>query len=183
MKRNLFIQLIIIGILIASCNDRSKYNIVQGYIPIYADEMINSFQNLSTTPRALVHPGKIYIYNDYLLINESREGIHIYDNSNKKSPINLTFYKIPGCTDMAIKNSILYTNYGNGLLSFDISDPKNPIFKQYIKSDSASIQRPDPSSSVRNKEGYIVFKCPDFSKGEIVAWRLGEIEGKYCISR
>ncbi|MBX2984408.1 MAG: hypothetical protein LC109_00645 [Bacteroidia bacterium] len=181
MKIRIFYPLLFIGILVLGCDDNQK-DIHKGYIPIYTDELQGNF-DIVAAPTALKHPGKIYIYNNILLINEVAEGIHVYDNTNKKSPINLAFYKIPGCIDMAVRNSILYANFGNGLVSFNISDPQNPVFKDYIKSEFNNLQTPDPGSSVRNKDGYIIFKCPDPKRGEVFGWKMGEIEGQYCSIR
>jgi len=69
--------------------------------------------------------GKIYIYNDYLFINEPNEGIHIYNNVNPGAPINVGFLQIPGNVDLAIHNNILYADNFIDLLTFDISNMNN----------------------------------------------------------
>jgi hypothetical protein len=69
--------------------------------------------------------GKIYIYNDYLFINEPNEGIHIYNNANPSAPINVGFLQIPGNVDLAIHNNILYVDNFIDLLAFDISNMSN----------------------------------------------------------
>ena len=69
--------------------------------------------------------GKIYIYNDYLFINEPNEGIHIYNNSNPSAPVNVGFLQIPGNVDLAIHNNILYADNFIDLLAFDISNMNN----------------------------------------------------------
>jgi hypothetical protein len=74
----------------------------------------------------LENPGKIYFYQNYLLINEQGKGIHFYDISNPSQPKEETFYVIPGNFDMAIKNNILIADDAVDLISIDISDVKNP---------------------------------------------------------
>ena len=69
--------------------------------------------------------GKIYIYNDYLFINEPNEGIHIYNNANPGAPVNVGFLQIPGNVDLAIHNNILYVDNFIDLLAFDISNMSN----------------------------------------------------------
>lgn len=69
--------------------------------------------------------GKIYIYNDYLFINEPNEGIHIYNNANPSAPVNVGFLQIPGNVDLAIRNNILYADNFIDLLAFDISNMGN----------------------------------------------------------
>ena len=41
--------------------------------------------------RALEKPGKMYFYNNYIFINEKREGVHILDNTNPEAPANIAF--------------------------------------------------------------------------------------------
>lgn len=69
--------------------------------------------------------GKIYIYNDYLFINEPNEGIHIYNNANPSAPINIGFLQIPGNVDLAVRDNILYADNFIDLLAFDISNMNN----------------------------------------------------------
>lgn len=73
--------------------------------------------------RELVNPGNIYYYKNYLLVNERREGVHIIDNSNPSSPVNIGFIEIPGNLDMAVKDDVLYADLYLDLVAIDISDP------------------------------------------------------------
>ncbi|AZI25332.1 hypothetical protein EA772_08215 [Pedobacter sp. G11] len=90
--------------------------------------------------------GKIYIYNDYLFINEPGEGIHIFNNVNPSAPVNTAFIQIPGNVDLAIQNNILYADSFIDLLAFDISNMNsikqvkrvNDVFKQVY---SAGVQK------------------------------------------
>jgi hypothetical protein len=77
--------------------------------------------------RELEIPGKIYVYGDYLLINELREGIHVYDNSNPENPVQVSFIEIPGNVDMAVYNSHLYADSYVDLLTINITDIQNPV--------------------------------------------------------
>lgn len=74
-------------------------------------------------PRKLSEPGKIYIYGNYLFINEVNRGIHIVDNTNPSAPRFINFIDIPGNADMAVNSNILYADTYADLLAFDISDP------------------------------------------------------------
>lgn len=73
--------------------------------------------------RTLENPGKIYIKDNYLFINEIKKGIHIIDNANPASPRVLSFLAIPGNVDMAVKGNILYADSYSDMVSFDISNP------------------------------------------------------------
>ncbi len=76
-------------------------------------------------PHELSAPGKIYVYGDYLFINEVTKGIHVVDNSNPASPRFLNFINIPGNIDLAVNSNILYADSYVDLLAFDISNPTN----------------------------------------------------------
>jgi hypothetical protein len=84
------------------------------------DLQVSAGQELQT-------PGKIYVYKNYLLINELREGIHVFDNANPENPVRLSFIEIPGNVDMAIYNDHLYADSYVDLLTLDIKDIQNPV--------------------------------------------------------
>lgn len=83
-------------------------------------------------PRDLKNPGKIYVYGQYLLINEINEGIHIIDNSNPANPVPLSFVLISGNKDMAVKENVMYADNAIDLLAIDISDPRAPKFLKRV---------------------------------------------------
>jgi hypothetical protein len=80
---------------------------------------------LTESPQDLVKPGKIYAYDNYLIINEVKKGLHIIDNSNPSSPVKLSFLKIPGVIDMAVRDNVLYADSYTDLVALDISNPKS----------------------------------------------------------
>ena len=95
------------------------------------DPVILSSEEIRTNPelasaRTLENPGKIYYYNDYLFINEQREGVHIIDNRDKTSPQFIGFLEIPGNVDIAIKDGYLFADNYVDLLTFDIQNISNP---------------------------------------------------------
>lgn len=77
-------------------------------------------------PRELRTPGKIYVFGQYLFINERQEGIHVIDNADPANPKNIAFWSIPGNVDMAIRGQYLYADQYIDLLTVDISDMQNP---------------------------------------------------------
>jgi len=76
--------------------------------------------------RKLEHPGKIYYYDNMIMINEKYEGIHIFDNTDPSSPLKLGFMAIPGNLDVAIQNNILYADSYVDLLTIDVNNLKQP---------------------------------------------------------
>lgn len=75
------------------------------------------------SPVELSSAGKIYIYQNFLIINEPNKGLHIVNNSNPSKPVFINYINIPGNSDMAINDNILYADSYMDLLAFDISNP------------------------------------------------------------
>ncbi len=96
------------------------------YNPIYSGYDQIRIDIVAEGPRELKNPGKLYSYENYLLINEISEGLHIVNNEDPSNPIIEAFIPIPGNVDMAVKNNILFADNYMDLISIDISDPLNP---------------------------------------------------------
>lgn len=105
------------------CNRSSTF---VRFDPIYlqVDEIRKDIQIQGA--QTLKTPGKLYYYNDYIIINERREGLHIVDNKDPENPQNIAFIKIPGNIDMAVKNGVLYADNYIDLLAIDIENPAAP---------------------------------------------------------
>jgi hypothetical protein len=107
-----------------SCQDEITTTYTyRAMVPVYlAMSDVRARQVVIEPGKELENPGKIYLYGDYLLINEPQEGIHILDNTNPSSPINLNFIPIEGNVDLAVNNNMLYADNYVDLLVFDISN-------------------------------------------------------------
>jgi hypothetical protein len=86
----------------------------------------------SSNPQPMKATGKLYLYGKYIFLNEIDKGIHIIDNSDPKSPRNISFINIPGNVDLAVKNGYLYADSYADLVVLDISDPTNVTPKKFI---------------------------------------------------
>ena len=87
----------------------------------------------SMQARDLVHPGKICFKDQYLLIVEYREGIHVIDVSDPSNPRNAVFIEVPGCVDIAVKDRFLYADSYVDLVTIDLSDINRPKEKNRLK--------------------------------------------------
>ncbi len=105
-----------------TCETTSTYTYFE---PVYAttQEVRDGFK--IGEPAELNSPGKIYLYGQYVLINEPGEGVHIINNADNRNPVNEKFVNIPGNFDIAVKNNILYADSYVDLLAIDISDIEN----------------------------------------------------------
>ncbi len=85
------------------------------------------------SPRTLQDPGKIYFYQNYVFINEVREGVHIINNENPENPTPVAFIPIPGNVDIVIKGNVLYADNYMDLLAINISNPTNPVLLKRVE--------------------------------------------------
>lgn len=126
MKLRIFqiASLVLVGTLIISCTDQVNNTYTfRTMMPVYLEMKDVRAKSLAPIPaQEIENTGKIYIYKDFLLINEPSKGIHIFDNKNPANPINLSFIPIEGNVDLAINSDILYADNYVDLLAFDISN-------------------------------------------------------------
>ena len=95
------------------------------YEPVYTTAQALRDSVEIVDPRDINNPGRIYLKDGFLFINEAGAGIHIIDNRVVSSPKKLAFIEIPGNYDLAAKGNYLYADSYIDLLVFDISDLNN----------------------------------------------------------
>jgi len=76
-------------------------------------------------PTNILTSGKIFVYQDYVFVNDKNRGVHVIDNENPLAPQKIAFIKIPGNEDVEIRNDILYADSYTDLVLFDISNINN----------------------------------------------------------
>jgi len=69
------------------------------------------------SPRELKQAGRIFLHSSLLMISEPFQGIHVFDNTDPSAPVAVAFLKIPGNTDIAVKDDYLYADSAIDLLS------------------------------------------------------------------
>jgi hypothetical protein len=93
---------------------------------IYADlDSIRTIPLLEPA-RNLVDPTNFYVDEDFILVGEANEGIHIYDNTNTTNPVRVAFIKIPFNKEFYVKGNNLYAESLYDLVKLDITDVYNP---------------------------------------------------------
>jgi hypothetical protein len=174
MKNLVYLFLVLISVLSFSCTDKEVKNIgeKQGAKPIYADPS-TAFKISSISERKLEKPGRIYFYQNLLFVNERGEGIHIYDISNLQSPVYIKFIIIPGNTDMAIQNNLMYVNNINDLVILDLINNANEVGRIKSMFSINSLDFP------QNYTGY--FECVDRNKGMVIGWEIATLDNPKCI--
>ncbi len=173
MKFKFYFPLLLLSctLMFSSCmEDKCEREITYvTYNPIYfsVDE-IRADISLSD-PQALKKPGKIYYYNDFLFINEQKQGVHIFDNTNPESPVKIGFYKIPGNVDIAIANDLLYADNYMDLVTIDISDIYEPQTAYRVEDAFENYYYLDPNTNILTdyvqEEVTEIVDCNDVSRG------------------
>jgi hypothetical protein len=137
MKRQtiMAMQLAFACMFLLSLNSCLKDNCSRTYTiyrPVYKTLAEVRADMKSNAPREIESPGKIYLYGNYIFLNDQQQGIHVIDNSQPTKPRNIAFINIPGCADMAVKGSTLYADSHGDLVTFDISNPLQVVAKKFL---------------------------------------------------
>lgn len=146
--------------------------VVEGWKPVYQGEADLSVS--SATPRAIVEAGKIYKYGPYILVGESGQGIHVFDNNDPSNPVSIAFVNVPLNEDMAIRNDVMFIDIGRDVVAVDVSDWANV---QEIGRLSGVYNRSD-ALYPEGRFGY--FECVDTSRGVVVDWVSEELVNPKC---
>jgi hypothetical protein len=120
MKTSAIYLFLILAVLQTGCKDKIT-EIFVANSPTYMTykDMRLAVKQSAASP--LVNPGKIYFKDQYIFIVEEMKGIHVFDNTNPSSPINLTYIELPGIADIAIKGNILYADSYVDMVAVDIA--------------------------------------------------------------
>ncbi|HNU78516.1 MAG: hypothetical protein WBK43_04355 [Prolixibacteraceae bacterium] len=95
-------------------------------------------------PRDIRNPGKIYLKDDLIFINEKYLGIHVIDNTDPAEPENFAFIRIDGCIDMAMKDQVLYADNAVDLISLALSPQMTGVeVTSRLKDVFPELQAPD----------------------------------------
>lgn len=169
-KLCLLVIVSILGSCVQRIDDETSTKKVMGYKPVYVSyETIRKIELQKA--RGLLKPGKIYTKGKYLYINESGDGIHIIDNTDKANPKPIGFLAIPVNKDISIKGNILYADNADDLVTIDISDPTAiKVLKR--------VEKAFPYPTYPIQTGW--FECVNPNKGYVKAWEYVELTNPKC---
>ncbi len=119
-------MLALLPLLLTACTDTcDSYVTYSVFEPVYMSYSELRQPVKSAPAEEINRPGKIYVYQHYLLVNEVKKGIHIIDNRNPATPQKVAFVPIPGNVDMAIKDGFLYADSFVDLVVLDFGNPRD----------------------------------------------------------
>jgi hypothetical protein len=157
---------------LAACIKNANDSIL-GYAPVYSDATeVNEIKG--EAPRPIVHAGKIYQYLHYTFQIENGEGIHVINSSDPSSPFKIAFIKVTGCSEISIRNNILYTDNLRDLVGIDISNISNAQLVSRTEGVFTGIDQEFPPV-----EG-VFFECADPAKGTVIAWTQKMLSNPKC---
>src|SRR5262245_21643048 len=87
--------------------------------PVYTSKSTVLSEINSSISQPVESPGKIYIKDNFIFLNDANKGIHVFDNSDPVHPVQKAFLKIPGNLDIAVKGNTLYADMYADLLAID----------------------------------------------------------------
>ena len=171
MLKNLLICAI--GILfLSACNQKYPAE-VQGYAPIYIS-LADKYKIEAVNATAYSNPGKIYTYNNYTFQLDRGKGVHVINSADPSNPSKIKFIKVPGCTEISIKNNMLYTNNFEDLVTLNISDIENVTASARSKGVfPMSFENKPPVTNT-------YFECVDESKGIVIGWSQVTLTNPKC---
>ncbi|WP_258101856.1 hypothetical protein [Marinoscillum pacificum] len=148
---------------------------MEAYRPIYANSQQLTISKESG--RDINLAGKIFVYGNVLLVNEVNQGIHVFDNTDPKKPINLFFISIPGNTDMSFDDGLLYANNMSDLVTIKVSLDDFEVTQRFegLFLDDNEYKYP-PGHDV-------YFSCINPERGRVIGWEKDIIQSPDCYKR
>lgn len=82
MRIRIFLLTVCTAFIFQSClKDKILYTYTIAR-PVYEQKSVVYANIRSNAPQAVEHPGKIYLYGNYIFLSEVDKGVHIIDNSD-----------------------------------------------------------------------------------------------------
>ncbi len=149
---------------------KRENEIKDGYQPVYGAAAQSTISLLPA--RGIKNPGKIYTYGKYLLVNEQKQGIHIFDNENPSMPVAMGFIQMLGNSDMAIRNDVLYADHLGNLVSLTFVDFDHLELTGSLQLRNWHLGLPPPAG--------FHFECVDPTRGLVVGWKRIQLTNPDC---
>lgn len=133
MRKNFFLLLFLVSLVsLQSCLKDTITHTFSIARPVYK-EKAEVYANIKSNPVQLVKsPGKLFLFGNYIFLNEVNKGVHIIDNSDPSHPVFKAFIDIPGNLDIVVKGNTLYADLYADLVVVDISNPLAARFEKFV---------------------------------------------------
>lgn len=149
MKTHLLLLLLVLVAFVSCTDDFGKTTVTyEKATAIYGDLEELRNQPLFTSPREISDPGKIFIGDQYILIGEETEGIHVFDNTNPENPTNLGFIQIFGNREFFLDGNNLYAESVYDMVKIDLTNIRQPQLVNRVTDVFAQPQLNDRGESI-----------------------------------
>jgi hypothetical protein len=125
MKKIYLLSVFVLSIFVMSCDNEDNSELVKFAVPtlktladIRNDVSVGSARQTNSD-------GKIYVTDNYLFYIAQEEGVHVFNNTNPTTPVNIAFINLEGVHDISVKGNYLFADNFVDLLVFDISNIQN----------------------------------------------------------
>lgn len=123
--KNLFGLIAIVVVLVSSCVKNTNKQKVTVALPQFMEKKAYYNSLKFQAARKVERPTKFILYNNYLLLQDLYNGIHIIEMTNPASPQKIGFIPAGAAKDMAMKDGMLYLDCSKDMLTLDLTDFNN----------------------------------------------------------
>jgi hypothetical protein len=178
IQSKLFLIFLISAIYFSCTPDPNHPEHVDGFVPVYSNNVAYVKTVAVESARPMIHGGKIYTVGNLLFQVEQDSGIHVIDYGNPSNPVKLGFIRSFLCKEVTVKNGFIYTNNMSDLVVIDMNNINNLHEVSRVKNVFPDLALQYPPKSAQFAK--IFFECPDPSKGVIIGWVAKNINNPKC---
>lgn len=131
MKKIIVFFCLTLSFLLQSCIWRTNDDDIpvspDNYKPVIMNRQAfeNAVEGISF--QTINNPGKIYIKDQLMFISDTNKGFGVYDYSDPANPLPIGYIKIPGATDIAVRNNNIYINQAVDLVSLQYNPSSHTL--------------------------------------------------------
>ncbi len=114
------------------------------------------------------------IYQQYIFISETLEGIHVIDNSTPAAPKPVGFIEVPSMMGFVLRDDKLYCQYLGHfvVLEFDI--------QEMAVREVQRLENELPYNPFDFLPAGLKIVCPEDDKGAIIGWKATDLTDSKC---
>ena len=139
---------------------------VWGYKPVYGTEAEAKTITFTAGARPVTSGGNIYAFQQYLFQVDAGQGIHVIDNTSPSDARRIGFINVKGCSQISIKDDMLYTNSYDDLVVLNFSQLSTVNEVSRLKGVFTEYRYESPIAQPP-ASGY--YQCPDNNRF-VVGW-------------
>ena len=146
---------------------------VFGLRPVYARD--GAYDIFSDVVRQPVNVISVVEEGDRLYTVDADLGVHVVDNSDPRSPIQIAFIQVGGIRTATVSGQFLYVNNYGDFVTLDISDLTDIEVVDRRVGEFGNLPTSPP-----NHRGF--FECYDESRGPLLGWEEATLPSPQCRS-